>query len=301
MVLQVPAFRKKPCGKLRSRLIPRLPQKARTRAVVLGSMRETISIRLWVRQRLLRSVGLGAAIPLWALAALHAQPIPPTHVDDFAGHPRVIVISDIGNEPDDQMSFVRLLLYSNELDIEARSPATSTWQKTATHPETMRTLIDAYGQVRPNLLLNAKGWPEAADLAGHVHAGQPAYGMAATGAGKASEGSRGDRPEPWSATMRARSGSPLGRRQYAGPGADGPARDPAAGGACATDRQTAGLLHLRPGRRGPVDSARVSRSLLYRDAVYAHQRRIRLRHLDRHQRRRLLPQRGGRGFQHRDQ
>lgn len=37
----------------------------------------------------------------------------------FHGKPRVVVITDIGNEPDDQMSLVRLLLYSNELDIEA--------------------------------------------------------------------------------------------------------------------------------------------------------------------------------------
>ena len=40
-----------------------------------------------------------------------AQSLPPTHIDDFTGHPRAIIISDIGNEPDDQMSFVRLLLY----------------------------------------------------------------------------------------------------------------------------------------------------------------------------------------------
>lgn len=125
-----------------------------------------------------------------AVVPLAAQPIPPTHVDDFTGHPRVIVISDIGNEPDDQMSFVRLLLYSNELDIEAMIATTSTWQKTATHPETMRQLIEAYGQVRPNLLLNAKGWPEAADLLGKVFAGQTAYGMAATGTDKSSDGAK---------------------------------------------------------------------------------------------------------------
>jgi hypothetical protein len=29
--------------------------------------------------------------------------LPPAHIDDFAGHPRAIIISDIGNEPDDQM------------------------------------------------------------------------------------------------------------------------------------------------------------------------------------------------------
>lgn len=52
-------------------------------------------------------------------------------------------------------------MYSNEFDVEALIAATSTWQKTATHPETMRTLIRAYGQVRENLLLHAKGWPNS--------------------------------------------------------------------------------------------------------------------------------------------
>ena len=119
-----------------------------------------------------------------------AQPIQPKHVDDFTGKPRVVVISDIGNEPDDQMSFVRLLMYSNEFEIEAMIATTSTWQKAKTHPETMRELIDVYGEVRPNLMLHAKGWPEAADLRSKVYAGQGAYGMAAVGAGKSSEGSK---------------------------------------------------------------------------------------------------------------
>ncbi|HLY41546.1 MAG TPA: nucleoside hydrolase-like domain-containing protein [Terracidiphilus sp.] len=129
------------------------------------------------------------------------QPLPHTHVDDFSGKPRVVIISDIGNEPDDQMSFVRLLLYSNELDLEAMIATTSTWQKTATHPETMRKLIEDYGQVRPNLLLNAQGWPEAKELAGRVYAGQSAYGMAATGPGRTSDGAKAiliaaDRDDP---------------------------------------------------------------------------------------------------------
>ena len=58
----------------------------------------------------------------------------------------MVIISDIGNEPDDQMSFVRLLLYSNELDLEAMVATTSTWQKAATHAETMHALIHAYGK-----------------------------------------------------------------------------------------------------------------------------------------------------------
>jgi hypothetical protein len=122
--------------------------------------------------------------------SLAAQPLTPAHIDNFTGHPRLIVISDIGNEPDDQMSFVRLLLYSNEIDIEGLIASTSTWQKKAVHPETMRTLIQAYGQVQPNLLLHAKGWPTAQQLDTRVFSGQPAYGLAATGAGQSSEGAQ---------------------------------------------------------------------------------------------------------------
>ena len=119
---------------------------------------------------------------------LAGAPIPATHVDDFTRRPRVIVISDVGNEPDDQMSLVRLLVYSNQLDIEALIASTSTWQRKALHPETMRALIEAYGRVRPNLLQHAKGWPSVEDLDGRVFTGQPGYGMAATGPDQTSEG-----------------------------------------------------------------------------------------------------------------
>jgi len=123
-------------------------------------------------------------------ASAAAQPALPPAPDSFTGHPRVVIISDIGNEPDDQMSFVRLLLYSNEFDLEAMIATTSTWQKTATHPETMHSIVEAYRKVRPNLLLHAKGWPTADELDQRVYAGQSAYGMAATGDGKSSAGSR---------------------------------------------------------------------------------------------------------------
>ena len=119
-----------------------------------------------------------------------AKPTPPPAADAFTGRPRVVIISDIGNEPDDQMSFVRLLLYSNEMDLEALIATTSTWQKTATHPETMHSIVEAYRQVRPNLLLHAQGWPTADELDARIFAGQSAYGMAATGAGKSSAGSQ---------------------------------------------------------------------------------------------------------------
>ncbi|HQR34214.1 MAG TPA: DUF1593 domain-containing protein [Blastocatellia bacterium] len=117
-----------------------------------------------------------------------AQALQPGQIDEFTGKPRVVVLSDMGNEPDDQMSFVRLLLYSNELDLEAMIATTSTWQKTKVQPETMHKIVAAYGQVRANLLKHAAGWPEAAKLDAIVTAGQTAYGMAAVGANKMSPG-----------------------------------------------------------------------------------------------------------------
>lgn len=121
-------------------------------------------------------------------ATISAQALQPGHIDEFAGKPRVVVLSDMGNEPDDQMSFVRLLLYSNELDLEALVATTSTWQKTKVQPETMRKIVAAYGEVRANLLKHAAGWPETASLDAMVTSGQTAYGMAAVGAEKMSPG-----------------------------------------------------------------------------------------------------------------
>jgi hypothetical protein len=134
---------------------------------------------------------LSFAFGLLLGAAAFAQTVTePPAADDFKGPPRLVVISDIGNEPDDQMSLVRLLLYSNEIDLEAMIAGTSTWQKNAIHPETMRTLVAAYGKVRDNLLLHAQGWPAAAELDRRIFSGQTGYGMASTGAGLASEGAR---------------------------------------------------------------------------------------------------------------
>jgi hypothetical protein len=129
------------------------------------------------------------------------KPLPAAHVDEFAGNPRLLVLSDIGNEPDDQMSLVRLLVYSNEIDIEGLIATTSTWQRNAVHPETMHELVAAYGEVRQNLLKHAGGWPEAALLDARVAAGQPAYGMAAVGADKLTPGAQlivraGDKADP---------------------------------------------------------------------------------------------------------
>ena len=112
-------------------------------------------------------------------------------VDRTAGKPRVFVLTDIGNEPDDQMSLVRLLLYSNDLDIEGLVATTSTWQREKTNPQTIRALVAAYAQVRGNLMLHAKGWPEVAQLDAVIAEGPMRYGMAGLpAAGQLSSGAR---------------------------------------------------------------------------------------------------------------
>jgi hypothetical protein len=125
-----------------------------------------------------------------ATARADAQALKPDHLDNFSGKPRLFVLTDIGNEPDDQMSLVRLLVYSNEFDIEGLVATTSTWQKDKVQPETLHSVIAAYAKVRPNLEKHAAGWPEAEKLDAMVSSGQPAYGMAAVGADKMSAGAK---------------------------------------------------------------------------------------------------------------
>jgi len=106
-----------------------------------------------------------------------------------AAKPRVLVLTDISNEPDDEESLVRFLVYSNEYDVDGLIAVTSTWLKTEPRPALIRTAIDAYEQVRPALLVHASGFPSAEALRAVTTSGQPGYGVAAVGSGKQSAGS----------------------------------------------------------------------------------------------------------------
>lgn len=106
-------------------------------------------------------------------------------------NPRVVVLTDIGNEPDDQMSLVRLLLYANEIEIEAIVATTSTWQRTKVSPEIAQGVIDGYALALPRLRENAPGWPDAATLRARVLSGVPKYGLAGVDADHPSPGAIG--------------------------------------------------------------------------------------------------------------
>ncbi len=102
---------------------------------------------------------------------------------------RLLVLTDIEADPDDTQSLVRLMLYSNVIDIEGLVATTSVYQKTSIAPESIRAVIDAYAKVRNNLLLHEPDFPEATTLQDLVKRGLPVYGMQGVGTGKDSEGS----------------------------------------------------------------------------------------------------------------
>jgi hypothetical protein len=81
------------------------------------------------------------------------------HLPSFTHKPRVFILSDIENEPDDQQSLVRYLLYANEFDTRGICAVTSAWLSTRTAPEAMVKIVRAYGKVVANL--NHHVHPEA--------------------------------------------------------------------------------------------------------------------------------------------
>lgn len=106
------------------------------------------------------------------------------------GKQRVFVLTDISNEPDDEESMVRFLVYANAYDIEGLVATTSTHLRQRTREDLIRRQVDAYSQVRDNLVKHAQGYPTQKQLRAVTTTGQPAYGMGAVGKGKSSAGSR---------------------------------------------------------------------------------------------------------------
>ena len=77
-----------------------------------------------------------------------------------AEKPRVFVLTDIENEPDDAMSMVRFLVYANQWDVEGLAATTSVHQKNKIAAWRIREIVDAYAKVRDNLELHEPGFPE---------------------------------------------------------------------------------------------------------------------------------------------
>lgn len=94
---------------------------------------------------------------------------------------RVIILTDIENEPDDAQSLVRLLLYSNQIDVKALIATTSQHLRAETKEGRIKEIVQAYGQVRDNLNLHETGFPPQTYLESLIKVGIPKYGMAGVG------------------------------------------------------------------------------------------------------------------------
>lgn len=107
--------------------------------------------------------------------------------------PRLLVTTDIGGDPDDQQSMIRLMVYLNAFRLEgllaSASGTPGELGREVVQPHLIRQIVEAYAGVLPNLKRHADGWPEAADLLAVIKEGNPQRGEPAVGDGHDTEGS----------------------------------------------------------------------------------------------------------------
>lgn len=121
-------------------------------------------------------------ILLWAFASIS----PVFAADD---PPRIFVLTDIENEPDDAESLVRLLVHSSQFQIEGLVATTSVWLPNRTAPERIHRIVDAYALVRDQLAKHEPRFPAAEALKEVIASGPPVFGMKGVGEGAGSAGS----------------------------------------------------------------------------------------------------------------
>jgi len=106
---------------------------------------------------------------------------------------RLLVLTDIGGDPDDQQSMIRLMLYANEFDIEgliaSASGTPGELKEKVTKPDLIREIVKAYEQVRPNLSQHAKDYPLSDSLLTKIKSGNSNRGRGAIGENHDTEGS----------------------------------------------------------------------------------------------------------------
>src|SRR4051794_40007599 len=105
----------------------------------------------------------------------------PESIREAVDRPRLVVLTDISSlsagvaEPDDGQSLIRLMLYTNDFDIEGLVATSNLGHGRRVRPDLIRRVVDTYGKVRPNLLLHDDRYPPASELAGVIKAGRPAF------------------------------------------------------------------------------------------------------------------------------
>ena len=107
--------------------------------------------------------------------------------------PRLLVLTDIGGDPDDMQSMRRLMLYSNEFRIKgliaSAAGTPGELKREITHPEFIRDIVRDYAAVRDNLSRHAEGYPQAVELENAIKQGSSKRGVPFIGTEYTTEGS----------------------------------------------------------------------------------------------------------------
>jgi len=107
--------------------------------------------------------------------------------------PRLMILTDIGGDPDDQQSLIRLMVYANQFRLEGliatASGTPGELKEAITRPDLIGDIVEAYDKVRPNLLGHEGNWPETEALMGLIRSGNPRRGREAIGRDQDSEAS----------------------------------------------------------------------------------------------------------------
>ena len=117
------------------------------------------------------------SVPLWAVAQ----------------KPRLLVTTDIGGDPDDTQSLIRLMLYTCDFEMEgfisSASGTPGELGNSIIRPDLIEEVIKAYGEVYPNLIKHSAGFPTEKYLLSLVKRGNPMRGWNHVGEGHDTEAS----------------------------------------------------------------------------------------------------------------
>lgn len=135
-------------------------------------------------------VWLGLCLAACRTVAPSPAAIPPAATDT---RPRLIVTTDIGGDPDDEQSLVRLLVFNDGFRIEgliaSASGTPGELKRHEVRPDLIHRQLDAYAEVFAQLSLHAPGFARPEDLRNVVKSGNPLRGRTHVGEGEDTEGS----------------------------------------------------------------------------------------------------------------
>lgn len=99
--------------------------------------------------------------------------------------PRVINMTDLLADPDDEQSLVRMFVTCDRVDLEGVIVTTSCWCRHQDQQgmDRLQAVVDAYGEVLPNLLVHFPDYPSLEYVQSVCVFDQLGYGMDCVGKG----------------------------------------------------------------------------------------------------------------------